>query len=279
MRPPRLKLHRAAAKERIMSTRATRKKSERSQSPPTVAQHPLRIVPLHTAPRVASTTSPQFTYRNGPLLTKVEVSAIFWGQAWQDPDNSSLVSHMNNFFDFILTSKLIDQLAEYGVPGKSIGHGSRTGSKILTTSEPGKSISDSAIQKMLQSEISSGALPATTSNSLYFVFLPPGTQVEQGGSKSCQSFCGYHEATSDNVFYAVMPYPGCTGCDGGLAVPDALTSTSSHELCEAITDAIPGTGWYDDTNGEIADICAWKTKTLGGYIVQLEWSNDAEACV
>jgi hypothetical protein len=43
---------------------------------------------------------------------------------------------------------------------------------------------------------------------------------------------------------------------------DALTSTSSHELCEAITDPIPGQGWYDDANGEIGDICAWKSKNL-----------------
>src|SRR5207302_9519594 len=34
-------------------------------------------------------------------------------------------------------------------------------------------------------------------------------------------------------------------------------STTSHELCEAITDPVPGEGWYDDTNGEIGDICAW----------------------
>jgi len=38
-------------------------------------------------------------------------------------------------------------------------------------------------------------------------------------------------------------------------------------------------GWYDDANGEIGDICAWKTKKLGQYTVQLEWSNTAEACV
>jgi hypothetical protein len=31
------------------------------------------------------------------------------------------------------------------------------------------------------------------------------------------------------VFYAVMPFPGCGGCTGGLTVLDALTSTSSHE--------------------------------------------------
>ena len=50
---------------------------------------------------------------------------------------------------------------------------------------------------------------------------------------------------------------------------------ASHELCEVITDAIPGQGWYDDANGEIGDICAWKTKKVGNYTVQLEWSNKA----
>ena len=69
------------------------------------------------------------------------------------------------------------------------------------------------------------------------------------------------------------PTPGCSGCIGGLQPIDALTSTSSHELCEAITDPIPGAGWYDDTNGEIGDICAWQTKKIGNYPVQLEWSN------
>jgi hypothetical protein len=73
--------------------------------------------------------------------------------------------------------------------------------------------------------------------------------------------------------------PGCSGCTGGLATLDALTSTSSHELCEAITDPVPGQGWYDDVNGEIGDICAWKTKQVGTYTVQLEWSNQANACV
>ena len=76
-----------------------------------------------------------------------------------------------------------------------------------------------------------------------------------------------------------MPYPDCSGCVGSLSAIDALTSTSSHELCEAITDPVPGQGWYDDQNGEIGDICAWQTKKLGAYTVQLEWSNNAGACI
>lgn len=262
-----------------MATRATRKLSKEGAQSAQDYQRPLRIVPMHAAPRIASVTAPQLTYRGGPLLTSVQVFSIFWGSAWQQPENAALTQHMDNFFDFILTSKLIDQLSEYSVPGKSISHGKRIGSLVFTGSEPGKSVSDAKIQSMLKSGIVAGTFPANTSNSLYFVFLPPGTQSQQGGSKSCRAFCGYHDATADSIFYAAMPYPGCTGCEGGLAIPDALTSTSSHELCEAISDPVPGTGWYDDANGEIGDICAWKTKTLGGYIVQLEWSNHADACV
>jgi len=242
-------------------------------------KHPWRIVPLQTAPRLGAAITPQLTYRNGPLLTNVEAFTVFWGKAWQDATNSAVAKQMNEFFDFILTSKLMDQMVEYSVDGKTIGHGTRTGSMTMTSSEPESKVQDSAIQKMLQSEIAAGTLPAKSANALYFVFLPPGTQVEQGGSASCTDFCGYHDATKDNIFYATMPYPNCAGCEGGLSTLDALTSTSSHELCEAITDPVPGQGWYDDANGEIGDICAWKTKRLNGYTVQLEWSNAAEACV
>jgi hypothetical protein len=82
-------------------------------------------------------------------------------------------------------------------------------------------------------------------NTLYFVYLPPVTFV-QGGAASCQAFCGYHNDISGAIFCAVMPFPGCKGCTGVLSTLDALTSTSSHELCEAITDPISGSGWYDD---------------------------------
>jgi hypothetical protein len=141
-------------------------------------------------------------------------------------------------------------------------------------------VTDQAIQQLLQREISSNAaFPQPSPNTLYFVFMPSGTTVVQGGSSSCQQFCGYHDAIGSRIFYAVMPFPDCPGCLGGVAQLDALTSTSSHELCEAITDPIPGQGWYDDANGEIGDICAWKSKKLGKFAVQLEWSNRADKCL
>jgi len=135
---------------------ATTKKTKETHHLTFEHQRPLRIVPLHPAPRAAA-AAPKLTYRNGPLLTNVQVFAIFWGKAWQNAANSPLATQMNSFFDFILTSELLDQLSEYSVPGKTIGHGVRTGSANLITSEPGKSITDTAIQSMLQNEISSGA--------------------------------------------------------------------------------------------------------------------------
>jgi hypothetical protein len=150
----------------------------------------------------------------------------------------------------------------------------------VTSPAPANQVTDTAIQHMLQQELSTNPdFPIADRDTLLFVYLPPGTVVIQGGSRSCRAFCGYHNDISGQLFYAVMPYPGCAGCTGDLALLDALTSTSSHELCEAITDPIPGQGWYDDVNGEVGDICAWKTRSLGQYVVQLEWSNQANSCI
>jgi hypothetical protein len=209
----------------------------------------------------------------------VEVESVFWGSWWQGGGGAALSARLDQFFDYVLTSPLVDQLAEYGAGGSTIGYGQRVGTITVGDVEPAAVIDDTAIQQTLQQWIAAARVPLPTQNTLYFFFLPPNVAVRQGGSQSCQAFCGYHNATSDQVFYAVMPYPGCSGCSGGLAVFDALTTTSSHELCEAITDPLPGQGWYDPANGEIGDICAWQTRQLGGYTVQLEWSNQQSRCL
>jgi hypothetical protein len=250
------------------------------------ASDPIRIVPVHRVEELgepahgaAAAPGAKLTYRGGPLLTAVEVFTVFWGSWWQASEGASLVTELNGFFDYIVATELLDQLGEYSVSGQTIGHGSRIGTTLITEPTLGASISDARIEQTLQQLIGAGTLPSPTANTLYFLYLPPNVSVAMGGSRSCQSFCGYHNATRANVYYAVMPYPGCAGCAGGLALFDALTQISSHELCEAITDPVPGEGWYDDHYGEIGDICAWQTKTLGVYTVQLEWSNQAEECI
>jgi hypothetical protein len=245
----------------------------------------VRIVPLHAPEahvplaRATPAAPPQLTYRQGPLLANVEVVPVYWGAAWKSGE-AALAKRLNAFFDAILKSSLMTQLAEYSVPGYAIGRGKRLPAVTLVSPAPRRAETDASIRHLLQENIAgTRALPPPGPNVLYFVYLPPGVRVTQGGSASCQAFCGYHDHVEGQIFYAVMPYPGCAGCTGGLEPFAALTSTSSHELCEAITDPVPGRGWYDDLHGEIGDICAWKTKTVAGYTVQLEWSNRAGKCV
>ena len=228
----------------------------------------------------AATAAPGLTYRGGPLIAAASVFTLFWGSAWKKAPQNATVTRLNQFFDAILTSALIDQLAEYSVPKYAITHGKRIGTETIVTPALKTSVTDAAVQQMLRQQVAAKGVPAPTANTLYFVFIQPGVRVVMGGSASCQAFCGYHSAIAGtSIYYAVMPYPGCSGCTAGSSTFDALTATSSHELCEAITDPVPGQGWYDDTYGEIGDICAWQNKKVGDYAVQLEWSNAAGRCV
>ena len=228
----------------------------------------------HPAPARA-----HLTYEGGPLIQNVQVYTIFWGKLWgSNTSSTELMAKLNQFFAATLVSPLIDQLAEYNVPGQTIGHGSLLGTQVINANAPARSISDSAIQAQLLKWINARTVPANTADTLYFIYLDPGVVSIMGGSKSCQSYCGYHNNTG-KVYYAVMPYPTCAGCLGGMQAFEALTGTSSHELCEAITDPVPGSGWYDNTNGEIGDICAWNFKQVAGYTVQLDWSNTQDQCV
>lgn len=250
----------------------------------------IRVVPLHQPPieQLGTESKPKkkkkkkakttFTYRGGPLLKNVEVYTIFWGTGWQ-ADSKDLAGNINQFFTDILQSSLLDQMAEYSVPKFKIGKGTFTNTITITGNAPAQTVTDTEIQSQLLNWIKAGTLPKPNENTLYFIYLDEGVTVSLGGSSSCSSFCGYHNNADNQTFYAVMPYPDCSGCLGGMQVFDALTGTSSHELCEAITDPIPGSGWYDDNYGEIGDICAWKFKKLGAYNVQLEWSNKGNKCI
>lgn len=247
---------------------------------------PIRIVPMHVpgglrAPAVGVHAPPaaQLTYRGGPLMTAVQVFTVFWGAAWNDAAQQSTAQSLNRFLQFVVSSPYLDQLGEYSSPQQAIGRGRYAGTATVPDPALGPSVTDAAIQQLLEQQVARKALPAPTPNSLYFVFLPPGVAVIAGNERSCQVFCGYHDRSAAQILYAVVPSPDCAGCLGGIGPLDALTSVCSHELAEAITDPIPGQGWYDDTNGEIGDICAWQNKKLGAYVVQLLWSNRAKACV
>ena len=238
---------------------------------------PRNIVPLIT-PQELAVFSPSpaahLSNHGGPILSSVEVQAVFWGNAWQQAPQSTLISQLGSFFGFILQSSLMDLLAEYG----PIGHGNYLGPVTVTSPSLGTTISDTQIQQALQGWIQGQLVTQPHANTLYFIYLPPGVVSTNGGQSSCSQYCGYHNHINGQIFYAVEPYINCAGCQFGTGIFDSLTKVSSHELCEAITDPALN-AWFDSNSGEeIGDICNGSVTTLGGFVVQTEWSNNQNSC-
>ena len=153
------------------------------------ARDAVRIVPLYLPPRlvrplvaVAPAAPADLTYRGGPLLTAVEVFTVFWGTGWASPPLADTADRLDAFFDTALAGAVVDQLAEYSVAGQQIGHGRRVGRAVVATPQPGAVVTDTEIQDMLRQHLGTDpAFPAVGPNSLYFVYLPPGTAVAAGG--------------------------------------------------------------------------------------------------
>ena len=252
---------------------------------------PKRIVPTeafvaHGVSPIPGSPAPVLTNHGGPVLTNVQVVPIYWGAEWSTGTTAALPAQIDGFFDFILTSSVIDLLGEYSLPGKNIGHGSRIASVHITNNEPGTTtstgrlVTDAQIQTAVQGWINAKTVPAVTANTLYFVYLPPNCACDGpgGAGASCQQFCGYHDSFGSGIYYAVIPFANCNGCVFPGNFLDTLTEVSSHELCEAITDPTLSTWWDPNTGNEIGDICNRQTVRLGNYLVQTEWSNSQTSC-
>jgi len=183
------------------------------------------------------------TYRKGPLLTNVEVFTLSGGTAWQTPPYTQLSQKMNASSISSSPAPLLTQLAEYSVPGKAIGTASASAQNSDDPST-GKNRSRIRHSNPDQNELTNGTLPPSNANSLYFVFLPPGGPRVRKlvASTKLQGVMGYrcHPRRRLLCRPALPRAARLHGRNNGLAGAHA---TSSHELCEAITDPIPGQGW------------------------------------
>ena len=231
-----------------------------------------------------SASSNNLQYNGGPIMSKVKMVAVTWG-AGVDPVT---VSKIGPFFSAIANSTMMDMLTEYNTPTQTIGHGTFESLVQISPKNKSKSLSDSDIQKELTAQIASKALPATDADTMYMIYFPAGFRISLDGITSCQDFCAYHNNTSQNVIYGVMPdvnHDGCeTGC-GGNAEPFAnTTGVTSHEFIEAVTDPLPSAqgAWQSPDGSEIGDLCvAQPTNLVAGnitYTIQQEYDNSISSC-
>lgn len=232
--------------------------------------------------KIKQLPGPKLVYRGGPLMNSVKVFTIFWGSAW-NKQYAGLATKLNDFLKYIVTSEFIDQLSEYSIPDKylDIGRGKYTGTITITRPNPKSTITDPEIRRLLLETIylnDNVSLPS--SDTIYFIYIAPGVDIlSSWGERSDKVWCGYHTNIRKQIFYSVIAYPG-DNCSAGMSIIDALTTITSHQLSELVTDAIQGQGWYNERYGEIGDICSWQTKRIGRiYTVQKQWSNKQNSCI
>ncbi len=222
------------------------------------------------------------TFHGGALLSHVETQAVYLGSDWNT--NSSLSSQtatLDHFLSYLVQSPYMDMLTNAGY---NVGRGTADAGKIdnLTLNKT-TGVTDTQIHSELQSLISSSQLKTPDANRLYVVFVESGVVVKNPPDASNTTFLGYHGAfagrdasgKSADIRYVVIPYPGSPNfsatSQGFASNLDEITSVTSHELSEAVTDPnvnYKTLGWYDDQlNGEIGDLTS-KSVVLNGYLVQ-----------
>src|ERR1700680_1076564 len=221
-------------------------------------------------------------YYGGPVVSNLQVVVVFWG-----PNVSSTVtSQIGGFFQAITNSSYFDLVSEYSTSitpvgggtgtNQSIGRGEYGGSYTITPSLCANApctLTDAQIKAELLSQVTAGNLPPPTLdangnvNTLYMTYFPHGVTITQGGYTSCAAFgfCAYHGTTSftfnsKHLLYGVMPDfgPG-SGCDSGCGAGTEfqnITSVSSHEMIETVTDADVGIATV------FAPPLAWMTQTV-----------------
>jgi hypothetical protein len=253
----------------------------------------------------SSAASGKLFYYGGPVISKVKGYVVFWGP---NVDQETKLK-IGDFTANMANSTYLDWLNEYdtnlvAVDGRKgtqqhVSRGSYGGAVTIKPANASMTIDDTDIQAEIQHQIDIGVLVKPDDNTLFMIYFPPGVTITAAGMTSCQDFCAYHgfkgaPDTAHFYFGAMADIKSgmCSiGCGFGSSPFDSLTTISSHEFIEAVTDPFPTPGsnpsypqaWNTIDGSEIGDVCAKSgneplvTPKLS-YVVQSEWDNKANAC-
>jgi len=293
---------------------------------------PVRPARIH-----ASYTAGALTYHGGPVMRTTRVHLFFW-----DPSGTSFPAAYTNgivryFRDLIAVQparrNVYSVARQYGAkyqmtePALCLVHTSKCAKAwIIRDAYPNFGSGDCTVNAgwsacLTQTDMTNELEHIRTSElhfgtgttDISFVFLPPNVDTCDPACFSTPAFCAYHSAYASGtsgVVWANMPYVPGSACDineypnGSVATTpaDGEYSVISHEHNEAMTDPLPGSGWFNgDTAHENGDQCAYvfdQANTIGfgvspgtgplsgtpghywdqkinhhKYLLQEEWSN------
>ncbi|KAJ3231863.1 hypothetical protein HDU81_003476 [Chytriomyces hyalinus] len=237
----------------------------------------------------ATATPTLLTYKGGPLLSNIEVSAIFYGE-------NSLQSRIEEYYSFITDSDWMNIFSEYNTPRYQIGHGTFKAS--ITETNPSLKTLDvmTDIVTYLRNLVISGKINPN-SQSYYAFHASPNINISYYGRQLCVNTCSVTgiidisdiSPTYEYLRYGVLPdFTSCTVCGKSPDSFSNLAALSSVQLAQSVVNGGAGvgkTGWTA-LNGGIADLgCYWKQYPLfnsdrtKAYTVQKLWSNKDQKCV
>ena len=241
-------------------------------------------------------TSNGIDYHGGPvMLGTVNIYYIWYGN-WS---GNSATTILTDFANSIGGSPYYNiNTTYYNGSGTHVANSVfYAGATTDAYSRGSTGLSDSDIQTIVGTAISSGKLGPADRNGVYFVL----TSADVTKSGFCTSYCGWHthgtytDGTGQtDIKYSFVGNPAqcITACaaqsvgPNGNAGADGMVSIVAHELEEAATDPDLN-AWYDSRGYENADKCAWTfgtTYTVNGaqanvrlgardYLIQRNWVN------
>ncbi len=235
-------------------------------------------------------------YGNGPVLVKPKVYLIFWGfHTYGDPDNvAALLTASAQVMGKSGHDNIYTQYYEK-VNGNTINIKNEKKQLGGTWEDDTNPVPANPTDSQVASEALQGVAHfGYHANGSYVVATPTGHSSSGFGS----SYCAYHSATFSSgklVSYTNLPYmpDAGTNCGSNIISPpsdesatdEGVTIVEGHEYGESVTDPNPPTGWYNNQEGEIGDICAWQDiendPFRGGasYTEQPMFSNATQSCV
>jgi hypothetical protein len=220
-------------------------------------------------PPNAGTTDTNVVNHGGAIASGVPAVLIFWGDAWDQPDNSLLRAQVIASLTGLLAGPYFSAVKDYGA-----GRPSFAGAYTLTSPNPPATFDDGDVGDALWNLIDANDFPEPDDaggRNAYIFFMPPGTTYGPGGA------LGAHSHPTDYDF----PFDWDTAWAAwvGFSDLDTITRVFGHELAELASDP-EGDAWYVDSNGEeIGDLCNSRRAFVRGVFVEGYWSRSRNACV
>ena len=249
----------------------------------------------------AVVTGNGISYHGGPVMkaNPVPVYFIWYGNWTNGPhasDSQTTINLLNSLFSSggIGGSGYERINTTYGDNSGNVSGGLQLSQTTFDNYSRGTRLTDSGVQAVVSSAISSGRLP-NDPNGVYFVLTSSDVRESSG---FCTRYCGWHTAATisgSDIKYSFVGNPDrCpNACEAQTTSPnsdsgaDGMASIMAHESEEATSDPDLN-AWYDSSGAENADKCAWKfgplrtasngsryNQTLGGHnwLIQMNWEN------